>query len=174
VAEAQLEAVPAGRDLVGGAEPGGRGGAGQLDEEGYVDLGRTQCGVDAADVAHRVVDVADGDLDGPHLQPEPGGQAERPGELARSAGDHHRQRRAEPADERKVGVAEHEAADEVGPPLATALGVGGGGVVEGRVARREDRGVVDETAPLLWPGGGPRCGIDRCVTGDHRVTLATR
>ena len=175
VAEAELEAEPAGRDLVGGAEPGGGGGPGQLDEEGYVDLGRAgERGVDAADVAHRVVDVADGDLDGRHLQPEPGGHAERSGELARSAGDHDRQRRAEPADERQVGVAEHEAADEVGPPLAAAPGVGGGGVVEGRVARREDRGVVDEAAPLLWPGGGPRCGIDRCVTGDHGATLATR
>ena len=99
--------------------------------------------------------------------------AERSGELAGAAGDHDRQRRAEPADERQVGVAEHEAADEVGPPLAAALGVGRGGVVEGHVARREDRGVVDEAAPLL--GQAEAAVRDRQVRdGGHGATLATR
>ena len=92
----------------------------------------------------------------------PGGrQRGRPGDLAGAAGDHDRQRAGEPADQRQVGVAQHEGADEAGVPLAAAGGVRRGGVVEGGVAGREDGSVVDEAAP-----GGH--GIGRCGNGESR------
>ena len=70
-----------------------------------------------------------------------------PGELAGAAGDHDRQRAAEAAQQRQVGVPEHEAADQLGAVLGRARGVGRGRLVERRVAGREDRGVVDQTGP---------------------------
>ena len=58
VAEPELEPVAGGSDLVGGREPATGGRAGDLDVHGYVDARVTHRGIDAADVAREVVEVA--------------------------------------------------------------------------------------------------------------------
>ncbi len=70
-----------------------------------------------------------------------------PGELPGAAGDHHRQRPAEATHQRQVGVLQDEGADQLGAVLGRPGGVRRGGLVERRVAGREDRGVVDQTRP---------------------------
>ena len=77
VAEAELEPVAGCGDLVGGREPGGRGGAGDLDEDGYVVVegavapGLVDRGDHPADVAGEVVGVAQRDLEARDGQADP-------------------------------------------------------------------------------------------------------
>ena len=79
----------------------------------------------------------------PELAAEPGGALDLPG----AAGDHDRERAAEAADQRQVGVRQHERADQAGAVVGVAGAVRRGRIVEWRVAGREDRGVVDQAGP---------------------------
>ena len=171
VAEAELEAVVGRGHLVDRGEPRGGRRTRHLDVEGYADLRGARGRVDAADVADRVVDVTDGDLHGRHLEAQACGGAERAGELAGPAGDHHGQGPREAAHERQVGVAEDEAGHQVGVPLLAACPERRGGVVESGVAGGEDRRVVDEGAPEVWPRS---VGSGGCALGCHGSTLTTR
>ena len=175
VAEAQLEPVVAGGDLVGGRQPGGGGRPGELDEDrarrrsaapqrrrrsgGRCRPGRRRRGPRSR---------------GRHLRARAGPPApQRPGELARRPPvTHHRQRPAEPAD-RAAGRcrASTKRADEVGVPLAARARRtprwrrGGGRRRAGRSRRRR---------PGRATASGHRSDGDRCRTGSHAATLATR
>ena len=130
VAEPELEPVAGGSDLVGGREPAAGGRAGDLDVHGYVDPCVTHRGIDATDVAGEVVEVAQGDLEACEVQSQAVAQGGRAGDLAGAAGDDDRHRSGEPADQRQVGVAQHEGGDQAGR-CAGAVGVRRGRVVEG-------------------------------------------
>ena len=162
VAEPELEPVAGGRDLVGGRQPAARSaGPGTSMCTGTSIAGVAHRRVDAADVAGEVVGVAQGDLEAREVQSQAVAQGGRAGDLAGAAGDDDRQRPGEPADERQVGVPQHEGGDDAGR-RAGAGGVRRGGVVEGDVARREDRSVVDEAAP---DSGTESAGAGTGVTG---------
>lgn len=161
MAQPQLEPEVGRSHLVGGGEPGRGGRSGDLDVDPDVVVERAlvagvvERGHHAAYVAGEVVGVAQRDLERSHLEAQPGGGSERSGDLPGAAGHHDRQGGVEAAHQRQVGVLEHEGPDEVGVPLLAAGAPRRRRVVEGDVPGREDRGVVDEAAPL---GGFGRCG----------------
>ena len=137
-------------DLVGGREPAALGGRrGQLDVHRDFGLDVAERGHHPPDVARRVVEVAHRDLEAGEVQAELRAEADRAGELAGAAGDDHRQRAAEAADQRQVGVLQHEGADQLGAVLGRARGVRRRGLVEGSITGREDRGIVDQTGPRI-------------------------
>ena len=83
-----------------------------------------------AGVAGRVVGVAQRRSRGRQVEPELRAQPDRAGQLPGAAGDHHRQRAAEAAHQRQVGVLEHERADQLGAVLGRPRGVRRRGLVE--------------------------------------------
>ncbi len=123
----------------------------QLDVDGHVVAQLAAHLVDRGDhapgVAGEVVGVAQRDLDAGDLEAEALREPHRSGDLTGAAGHHHGQRAAEPADQRQVGVAEHERPDEAGVPLLAPGGERRGRLVQRGVAGREDGGVVDEAQP---------------------------
>ena len=175
VAQAQLEPEVGGGHLVGRGEPAGRGRSGDLDVDRHVvaeralAAGLVDGGHHPTHVGGRVVGVAQRDLEAGDDEADPLRCTEGAGHLAGATGDDDGERGAEAADERHVGVAQHEGGDQVGR-LPVAGGVRRGRLVDRRVARREDRRVVDEGTPLLRQ----RAGRDGCWTRCHAATLATR
>ena len=102
---------------------------------------------DAAGVSGQVVEVAQGDLQRGGLETELAAQPQRSRDLAGATGHHDRQGDPGIPGLWYVGVLEHERADEVGVRSFAVRDMGHERLVDGRVARREDRGIVDEAAP---------------------------
>ena len=80
-------------------------------------------------------------------------EPDRAGELPGAAGTTTDSGIADAAHQRQVGVPEHEAADQLGAVLGRAGAVRRRRLVERGVAGREDRGVVDQTAPTRQSSG---------------------
>ena len=133
------------------SQPAVGSACGQLDVDGHVVAQLVAHLVDRGDhapgVAGEVVGVAQRDLDARDLEAQALREPHRSGDLAGAAGHHHGQGCAEPADQRQVGVAEHERPDEAGVPLLAPGGERRGRLVQRGVAGREDGGVVDEAQP---------------------------
>ena len=119
VAQPELEPVLAGGDLVGGGEPLRRSAGPGISMK----RGTSTSAARAAASIRRTLPTGSSASrtaisTAATSRPIRAAAPERAGELAGAAGDDDRQGCAEAADEREVGVAEDEAADQVGVPLA--------------------------------------------------------